>query len=160
MECRRCSGPVIGAIELGGSGAAFDESKRSLWVYRQFLNYGRRGRDERTHEFLISLVLARYNRTDNKNRTLWIRDWLSNVLFAYSTTDRAEAMVRRFGAPNLELGIPAVNAIYRDWRDLRGLVRGLPYVPPDPRSSPFIGAWGVFPMEIHIEQRGLLSHVY
>jgi len=160
MECRRCSRLTTAAIELGGSGSAFDESKRSLWVYRQFLNYPSRGRDERTHEFLLSLVLARYNRADKQDRTLWIRDRLSNVLFAYSSADRAEATVRRFGPPSLELGIAPIGAIYRESHHLRGLVRGVPYVPPDPEASPFIGAWGVFPLEIHVEQNGRMSKVY
>src|SRR6185436_4538278 len=126
----------------------FDEAQRSLWIYRQFLNYGARGRDERTQEFLLSSVLARYNRADKKERTLWIRDRLSHVLFAYSSRDRAEAMMRRFAPPGRELDFEPIGAIYSEWGNRRGLVRGLPYLPSDPRSSPFIGAWGVFPVEI------------
>jgi hypothetical protein len=160
MECRRCSRPTTATIERGGNSSAFDESKRSLWVYRQFLNLERRRRDERTHEFLVSLVLARYNRADKKDRVLWIRDRLSNVLYAYSTAERAAEMVRRFGSPALESGIVPLGLVYRESLDHRGLVRGVPYLPPDPRASPFIGAWGVFPLEVHIEQGGLLSKAY
>jgi hypothetical protein len=157
------SPPAACTIELGGHGESFDETRRSLWLYRQFADELAGRSEESDMEFHISGVLARYNRADGGHRRVWVRGLLRSALSAYSAKDRAEVMIQKFGYgnPDLAATIAPVRALYAGWtRDQQGLVMGLPYIPEDPRSFPYIGAWGVFPVEIYAERDNALKKVY
>jgi hypothetical protein len=107
------------------------------------------------------MVLARYNRRDGGHRVLWVRGRLDDALFTYQTDDRVRVMVARFGSPDLLQSLSPLRAIYDQHRNDMGLVKGLPFVPADPRASPFIGAWGVFALEVFVESSsGALTRLY
>lgn len=159
IVCRKCAPLVVAAIEVGGRGTTFDETKRSLWLYRQYFDYTRPY--ERDAIFLTSMMLARYDRIDHIKRSLWIRGPLAATLNDYSSRAPAEAMIRQFGEPSLLASVPSLTKVYNSTKDQSGLVRGRPYVPKDPRKSPFIGFWGVFPIEVYTETpQGNLSRMF
>lgn len=165
--CRRCDHPTVQGIELGGRGAAFDEEKRTLWIIRQFFDResGRETDQANVNEYwnylTASMLLANHNRMDGGSRFLWMRDRLARTLDAYSSDDRAAVMIARFGRPSFREGIAPIRKIYAQHSDEVGLVRGVPYLPADPRSAPFVGSWPSFAMEVYVEQNtGTLLKLY
>ncbi len=166
-QCTGCQGPVVDAIELGGVGRAFDDTKRQLWVVRQFVD-AVAGGDTGERQliaadlFMTAMVLARYNRDDRGSRSVWVRDRVERALFTYSTTSRAVAMVERFGNGRKELtdSIKPLRDTYQKYGGQIGLVKSLPYMPEDPRDSPFVGSWGTFASEVYVEDSHGLTRVF
>lgn len=160
-QCIACAASAVVAVETGGRGARFDEAKRELWLIRQYFDRESSRPNQYVGVFAASMMLARYNRIDGGARSLWIRDRLSRALDGYSSVNRGSAMVSRFGRPEWLATVAPVSAVYGRYKDALGLVKGLPYMPSDPRSSPFVGAWGVFAAEVYVERgNGTLLKAY
>lgn len=107
-----------------------------------------------------SMLLANHNRMDGGKRTLWMRDRLSRALDTYSSRERAQTMIRRFGDSGLRETVDPLGKVYATHANEVGLVRGLPYRPADARSAPFVGSWPSFATEVYVERPGGLVKVY
>lgn len=162
--CTRCDHPVVQGIELGGRGSSFNENARTLWIVRRFFDRkSKQSPDGEYWNYLIgSMLIARHNSTDGKGGTLWIRDRLGRALDAYSSNERAESMVTRFGEATFRDAVPSLRATYDRYADRVGLVKGTPYRPSDGRgSAPFVGSWPSFALEVYVEEKdGTLSKLY
>lgn len=159
-HCTECTEPRVVSVETGGRGTAFDEAARQLWLLRQWYDLQSARSNESVNLFAASIIVAKHNRKDQGRRTLWIRDRLGRQLDAYRTRDRADYMIAKFGRPELRPATAMLRAIYDEYGDRIGLIRGLPYLPADPRSSPFVGAWGTFAVEVYLEASdGALSRL-
>lgn len=70
-------------------------------------------------------------------------------------------MMGRFRGSHLLETIQPLRVIFDRHRGDIGLVRGLPYIPGDPRGPPFVGSWGTFALEVHVEDsKGRLSRLF
>lgn len=148
-HCPGCASRPLFAIETGG---ASDGGQR-LFVVRSLIDRldPGAGDRERTALFVTSMMLARHNRADGRQRTFWLRDKLERALDAYSSERRARDMYSRFGGGHLSQSTLPLVAIAARYGDSPGLVRALPFIPPDARASPFVGSWGAFALEVYLE---------
>jgi hypothetical protein len=149
-RCGACAHEPLISIETDGSSQDFDGDNSRLWVIRQYFDT-RSGPDEPLAVSIASMVLARYNRRDGQRRSLWIRDTMARALNTYLTKDRAFGMIKRFGRSDLNSGVSALARIATKDGDRLGLMRAFPFIPVDPRASPFVGAWGTFATEVYLE---------
>jgi hypothetical protein len=158
--CVSCPEPAVGGIEVGGRDSNSSPAERRLWVVRQFFDCQASRPAERVNLFIASMLLARYNRADNGDRSLWLRDLLEASLDPYRSNERAKAMIDRYGRAELAGTLAPVRILYDRYRRTVGLVKSLPFMPKDARASPFVGAWGTFPLEIWIDEAAGLRRVY
>lgn len=151
-HCPDCASRPLYAIETSNDADAGE----GLFVTRSFIDRLdlANADDERTALFVTSMILAKHNRADGRNRTLWLRDTLKRALDAYTSESRAQDMCARFGGRHLVSAIDQIVAIAAAHGDEPGLVRALPFIPPDPRAAPFVGSWGTFALEIYLEEQG------
>jgi hypothetical protein len=101
-------------------------------------------------------MIARHNKLDGRSRAFWLRDQLSRALDTYSSNERVAMMIERFGRPEFSRNAPRVVEIYRKHGDEIGLVKAVPYP-----TSPFVGSWGHFVTEVHLEGKaGTLTRLF
>lgn len=148
MECDGCLGAGVIAAEVLHDDVG---SSPSLLVIREFFDRLTHGEVDRVGAFAASVVVSRHNRTRNGSLSIWVRDRIARTLDAYSSKERAAEMIRRFGRSSFLATIEPVHAIRAEYGERIGVSRVWPYVPSDPRSPPFVGAWPGFPFEIRVE---------
>lgn len=150
-ECRGCRSPNLIAIETGISGADAIPRDQTLWIFREYVDG--ESADQRDLAFFSLWTLSKYNRFDGGHRQLWLRAKIEYLLDAYSTVEKGRAMVKQFahGEPQLLAGVPALAQTLQSSRGHIGLASALPFEPPDPRSSAFVGYWGIFPSVLYID---------
>lgn len=152
-RCGRCTNTAVITVESGVLGKEFAEAPARLWIVRQFFDVASH-RDEPIAVSIAAMVLARYDRHANLRPHIWVRDRIEHVLDSYRSADRAATMIARFGRDDLTGSVPALVRLVADHRDETGLVRAFPYIPVNPRSAPFVGAWGMFASAVYLERPG------
>jgi hypothetical protein len=150
----------VAAVETGGKDG-FDGERSRLWIHRKYVNLAVPLPEDNFAVSVVSMMLARHNRRDGLRRQLWIRDVIGHAMDTYSREDRAYVFVRKFGTKDLEAAVPALVAIARRHHQDVGVIHALPFLPPDPKAAPFVGAWGTFATEVLLEGRdGTLARLF
>ena len=161
--CSQCDGAGVYTIEVTRTAAAGTISRGTvarLWLMRRFFDVASRGAAEQWAVSYAASVLARFNRGETEGGTLWIRQRLRDSLWTYNSSEYARAMVKMYGTPSLLFSIEQLAGVYRKHGEEIGVVRALPYTPPEPRKAPFAGSFGTFAFEVYVERNGTLSRVY
>lgn len=160
-HCTGCQAPTVDAIEVLDGSESFEEGRPRLWLIRQFFDRTATRANEYDHLFISSMVLAHLNQQDDGRRSLWIRGRLGQELDAYSSDGRAAYMIGKLGSSEIAGDLRLVRTIYNQHRSEIGLVKGLPYRAGEHGMSPFVGAWGTFPLAISLENtNGTLVPLY